>query len=68
MKINFNGRAWVFREIDVIGMTEHEVQKLAYKTGRIQYEPNGNSWLVVKGIGYGCPAEGIWTLQDGKVL
>ena len=53
MVITRNGRSYIFREGDVRGYTQEEVQTLADRTGRMQYEPNGFVWLVVPGIGYG---------------
>ena len=53
MTITRNGRSYIFRECDVRGYTQEEVQTLADRTGRMQYEPNGFVWLVVPGIGYG---------------
>ena len=52
MIIMRNGTRYIFREVDVEGMTQQEVQERADKCGRLQYEPN-HVWLVVPGVGYG---------------
>ena len=56
MTITRNGRRYCFRECDVRGKSQEEIQRKADETGRMQYEPNGMVWLVVPGIGYGWEA------------
>lgn len=51
--IEFNGRKYTFRPCDVENISEEGLQKKANECGKIQYEPNGNAWLVVKEVGYG---------------
>lgn len=51
--VEFNGRKYTFRPCDVDNISEEELQKKANECGKIQYEPNGNKWLVVKDVGYG---------------
>ena len=55
--IYFRGRYWRFRECDTENMSEAEVISAADKTGKIQHEANGHTWLVVKGVGYGWEVE-----------
>lgn len=52
MDVIFHGDAFRFRPCDTKGITPEALQELANKTGKMQYEPN-NSWLVIKGVGYG---------------
>lgn len=56
MIITYNSRRFIFRECDVKGYAPAEIQALADKTGRMQYEPN-HAWLVIPGIGYGMEEE-----------
>ena len=60
MTIYFKGRWWTFRECDTEGKTEAEVVMLADKSGIIQYQPTGwiQTWLYVKGVGFGWETEG----------
>ena len=51
--VEFNGRKYTFRPCDVENISEEDLQKKANECGEMKYEPNGNKWLVVKGIGYG---------------
>ena len=51
--VQFNGRKYTFRPCDVENISEEELQKKANECGKIQYEPNGNVWFVVKDVGYG---------------
>ena len=51
--VEFNGRKYTFRPCDVENISEEELQKKANECGKMQYEPNGKVWLVVKEVGYG---------------
>ncbi len=52
MVVTHGSSNFLFREIDVEGLTQEEVQREADDKGYIQYEPHF-AWLVVPGIGYG---------------
>ena len=52
MTIKYRYWEYAFRECDVKGWTKEELEELAAKTGRMQYEPN-RVWLIIPGIGYG---------------
>jgi hypothetical protein len=52
MTIKYRYWEYSFRECDVKGMTREELEDLAAKTGKMQYEPN-RVWLLVPGVGYG---------------
>ena len=51
--VKFNGRKYTFRPCDVENISEEDLQKKVNECGKMQYESNGNKWLVVKDIGYG---------------
>ena len=51
--VEFNGRKYTFRPCDVENISEEELQEKVNQCGKMQYEPNGNNWLVVKDVGYG---------------
>ncbi len=56
MGIEHNGYHYIFRECDVRGWTQEQVQELADKTGKMQYEQN-HAWLIIPGIGYGMEVQ-----------
>lgn len=51
--VEFNGRKYTFRPCDVENISEEDLQKKVNECGKMQYEPNGKNWLVVKDVGYG---------------
>ena len=51
--VEFKGRKYTFRPCDVENISEEDLQKKANECGKMQYDPNGNKWLVIKDIGYG---------------
>lgn len=52
MTITYRDRDYAFRECDTKGWTKEELEDLAVKKGRMQYEPN-RVWLLIPGVGYG---------------
>lgn len=52
MTIIWRGRQFTFRKCDVNGKTKNEVEQIARKKGKMQYEPR-KAWLYVPGIGFG---------------
>lgn len=61
MTITWKGRKFKFRECDTEGKTQKEVEQMAKKSGKMQYEPRA-AWLSVPGIGFGWEVEicGNW--------
>ena len=55
MTINYKGRSYTFRPCDCKGITHEDLERIAQEQHPgIRYDPhNGNTYICVKGIGYG---------------